>query len=29
MEEDKIVEKFPLDLRPDDVTIDPVDQVFE
>ena len=29
MEEDKIVEKFPLDLRPEDVTIDPVDQVFE
>jgi zinc protease len=29
LEEDKIVEKFPLNLRPEDVTIVPVDQVFE
>lgn len=29
LEEDKIVEKFPLNLRPEDVTIVPVEQVFE
>jgi zinc protease len=28
-EEDKIVEKFPLHLRPEDVTVVPVDRVFE
>ena len=27
-EEDKIVEKFPLNLRPDDIKVIPVDQVF-
>jgi zinc protease len=29
LEEDKIVEKFPLDLRPEDVRIVPVEEVFE
>ena len=29
MEEDKIVEKFPIDLRPEDVTVVPLEQVFE
>ncbi len=29
MEEDKVVEKFPLHLGPDDVTVVPVGQVFE
>ena len=28
-EEDKIADKFPLDLRPEDVKVIPVDQVFE
>ncbi|MBV9744698.1 MAG: insulinase family protein [Acidobacteriia bacterium] len=29
LDEDKVVEKFPLNLRPVDVTVVPVDQVFE
>jgi zinc protease len=29
LEEDKIVEKFPLNLRPEDVALVPVEQVFE
>jgi zinc protease len=29
LDEDKLVETFPLNLRPEDVTIVPVDQVFE
>jgi zinc protease len=28
-EEDKVVEKFPLQLRPEDVTVVPLDQVFQ
>jgi zinc protease len=29
LQEDKLVEKFPLDLRPEDVTVIPASQVFE
>lgn len=29
LEEDKIVERYPLDLRPEDVTVVPVEEVFE
>jgi zinc protease len=28
-EEDKVVEKYPLDLRPEDITVVPLDQVFQ
>jgi zinc protease len=29
LEEDKVVDKFPLELKPEDVTVVPANQVFE